>query len=434
MFRNAMRIFTGAAILAAAATAWADIIILNNNSMFAGEHVTILTITDDVVIIEYINDGIPIPLSMRRADVVRVVRSEDQRRDGEISFAPEQPVIPEDMETIYPDPDMEQIPLGATPFPEWRDPPAQLPLQDIQDVQDSAAPLLPVVTPQGQVYTVVGVGVSFREGPDQRYPSIMRLLSGELLLEIERREDWLYVSTVTPSPRRGWVPIAQVRPMQNIPCLVISERANLRETPDDTSLRLGALNEGSVVIQLDERGGWSQVLRDSTTAGWVRSDTLEPLQDIGVLQPTASVRGNQDAGQPIRVERQRNAFGETRLTFTVRDRNFVRDDLIKLIAFHRDRATGQAASTLFSGGDILSRERIDSSMGLVEAGIPDQVAASFHGADIFTLVGRDVGEGWVFELTVPEQAAITYAMMQQRGPDRGMLIVIDTIFSVSDNR
>ncbi len=376
----------------------ADTLMLSSGDQLIG---TIISETEE----EYIVDVNGVPVSVRRPDVISV-RKSDQEQDEEITAPPDYN-IGQATETISP-----FIPQPATkPVSVKEETPTATP-----------KPLLPVLVSQGKAYQVTGSGVRFRQGPNLDYEVVETLLSKTILIEIEMAEGWLHAKTLDGV--EGWIHPNFVQPLQNIPCMVTGNRVNIREAPGEVYRSLGLLRKGDIVLKLKERADWWYVLSSEAIAGWCSKEYLYPLKDESLYKPEMAVVRNNDAGSPILLQTNPAGDNQQKVTFTVRDENIVIAGITKLIVFHRDQTIFENKDYTYASPDIFQRQRMNNAMEIINTGMPEQVAVTYIGGDILSLLGHKVPEGWQYVLTVTNNLSIEYGFVVQEGPARGTLILV----------
>jgi SH3-like domain-containing protein len=283
---------------------------------------------------------------------------------------------------------------------------------------------LPVTIPTGRAFVVTGYGVSFREGPSLEYPVITKLQGRDLLVEIESREEWMHAKTVSDPPQEGWVSSSFVQAMLNEPCQVTGASVNVRESPDMVGRILGRLNQGDVVMKLEERENWWLILKNVTTAGWVSSQYLKPLENEDLYRPRMQVTQNEELANPVQVTRESTETGGERLIFTTPGERFARNGMTKLLVLHRNQQEFAQSASQYKGESILARNQFESALQMTEAGLPQNLAAMYVGAEVLTLLGNRTPGGWQYEITAPTLRTAHFAFIAQSGAQRGEVVVV----------
>ncbi len=378
---------------------YADTLLLRSGDQLIGK-----IISEDSE--KYFVDVNGIVLEVRRSDVTSITRKDDLSgyESGEFTS----PDSVGDTTATIP------------PFGDESSFPSQTPQTETPTL--TPTPLLPVVLPQGKAYQVTGSGVRFREGPKLDYPVVSTLLSRTILIEIETAEGWLHAKTLEGV--EGWIHPNFVTPMENLPCLVTGDRVNVREAPGEVYRSLGLLRKGDIVLKLEERTDWWNVLTSDSIAGWCNKEYLFPLENERIYKPKMSAVRNSDVGTPILFQSMPSSNGQQKVTFTVRDENIVVAGIAKIIVFHKDKELFERKAPLYVSPDIFQRSRMKDSMAIMNTGMPEQLAVNFIGGDILTMLGHRVSEGWQYELTLPDSQSIHFGFVVQEGPAHGTLILV----------
>lgn len=394
----------GLAILAVlvCAAAHADTIMLKNGvGQLIGD---IVSETADTFVIE-----IGGAKSVWFKEDIEYVIQDGVKREIRVSATP---VIPTATETAGPGGATPPIPLPEqTPVPSGFPPGGDASLDP-----DSMQPLLPAVLPRGRVFQVIGGGVRFREGPSLDFPIISTLPGRSILVEIEFAQGWLRAKTLEGI--EGWIHPNFVRQMESVPCLVTGEGLNVREAPGEVYRSLDRLRRGDIVMKLEEREGWWQVLANETVAGWCVPEFLKPLTDANAYKPPMTLVQNAEAGRPIEM----SAGEGGAVSFILKNDDLTARGLAKLLILHPDEASAAGGMNYVSEA-ILDRERLSSPIDIVNTGLPEPIAVNYAVVDMLTLLGERTAEGWSYTVTLPPGAAPSFAFAVQSGPNRGAVIV-----------
>ncbi|MBN2330082.1 MAG: SH3 domain-containing protein [Candidatus Omnitrophica bacterium] len=376
-----------------------DTLLLKSGDQIIG---TIVSMTDQEVIVDV--NGVPV--SIKRADILEIVRSGEAAGPAfpPVSLPPVQAT--QEIQTPL------TTPWSSTPI-------SPAPGETLSSLSQ---PLLPVVMPAGKAYQVIGAGVRFRKGPSLDYEVIDSLPGQTVLLEIEFVDNWLHAKTVDGV--EGWIHPSFVRPMENIPCLVNGDRLHVREAPDELSLSLDRLRRGDVVIKLEERGDWWFILSGDSTVGWCSRQYLSPMEDQDIYLPPMRIAGNSDLGMPILVDRKPMAQGIQQVNLTIRDSNCVQAGKAKWVVLHRDPALFSSAQLKYISEAIVDRERLPDALAILRTGLPKDVAVNFVGGDLLTMLGERTSDGWTYSLVLPDAPTIAFGLVVQSGDKRGTLVVI----------
>ncbi|HPP00720.1 MAG: SH3 domain-containing protein [Candidatus Omnitrophica bacterium] len=383
---------------------WSDTLIFKNGTQVIG---TILSMTDEKIIMDVFGTT----TEFLRSEVLEIIRKEGEPpADQPPATSPE--TVPTETESIKP------------PLPETAAPAAPAaPVMPQPQAEDPFQPLLPVLLPHGHAYQVQGsAGVRFREGPDLDSPIISVLPGKTILMEVEIAGGWLRAKTL--DGKEGWIHPNFVLPMESVPCLVTGENVNLREAPGELYRPLAKLRKGEVVLKLEEQGDWWFVLYQEAVSGWCNKAFLQPATDENLIRPPLRAVQNQDAGMPILMVKRAETAETQHITFTVRDPNIVLGQKTNLIVFYQDPVLFQSDKSTYMSDAIIQRVRLKSSADILQEGFPEELAVRFVGGDILTLEGQPAAEGWQFQLTAPESAALAFAFVVQKGPARGTVVLV----------
>jgi hypothetical protein len=384
---------------------WTDTLLLTSGEQLIGKIIR----EDDQQVVVDVNG---VQLSVRRFDITEIVRSGDTTVTPTWN-PPDYSIDSATSGITTPSQDSVYIPPSNNQF------------QTASPSLDSATPqpLLPIILPQNRVYQVAGTGVSFREGPSLEHRKIDSLSSQTVLLEIEMSDGWLHAQTLEGI--KGWIFPNFVTPLASVPCLVNGDGLQIRTDPGEFYRRVARLRRGEVVLKLDERGDWWFVLYQGSIAGWCHKDYLVQLTDTSFLDVPYSLVNNQTAGMPILVQMRTDQPGTQLVSFTVRDPHIVISGKTKLLVLHRDKTKFTDPEFNYVSQSILSKDRLNDSIAILNSGLPEQVAGLFIGADILTLLGQRVADGWQFDLIVPEvNPPLSYGFVVQWGESRGKLVMI----------
>ncbi|MDX9754621.1 MAG: SH3 domain-containing protein [bacterium] len=413
---------------------FADTLLLKNNSQLIGK---ILSESAD----EFLLDVDGVQLKVKRVDVLSVIQNNVQRdvnAPAQASVSPATQTVPV-TETIETATDTGLLPILTPPTTQTEAPTSSFPVAVPGTDQQSAAPvvpeptateeeagsdlpLLPLSLPQGKVYQVIGAGVRFRGGPNLTYPVLDSLPSQTVLLEIEAMEGWLHARTT--DGKEGWIHQNFVQPLENTPCLVIGSNLNVREAPGEVYRSLDRLRKGDVVIRLGQQGDWVYVLANATIAGYCHKDFLSPLTDEKVYRPQMAIVRNEDVGMPILVQRNSDGLLQQVVSLTVRDEQIVLGGITKVLVLFRQKETLADPNLNYKSEAIVQKQRMASSTEMVNNRLPEQLAVSFVGCDILTMLGNRIEDGWQYEITIPAGVEVSFGCVVQKGPSRGTVVLV----------
>jgi SH3-like domain-containing protein len=392
---------------------WSDTLLLQSGDQIIGN---IISETDEAIVINV--NGVS--LTLQRLDVIKIIRKEGPGNDFTI------PTFPE---TIKASTDSEINPSRIIPWTSNQETSTPAVIQD-----STPQPLLPVILPKGKAYQAIGQGVRLRNGPSLEHKIIESLSGQSILIEQEFKDNWLHAKTINGVD--GWVYPGNIRVMENLPCLVTGDRLHIREGADELTRSLARLRRGDVVVKLKESGEWWFVLLDDSKAnsmanskagsiaGWCSKNFLMPLTDKNVYHPPMRLTSNAEIGMPIVLERKTDASGFQSIDFLVRNDDIVQSGKTKLIVFYRDAAqfTNSEMSPVSEG--ILQRHRLANAPSIVNAGLPVEIAFSYIGGEILTLLGERVATGWKYSIMLPGAASVGFGFVVQEGLSRGTFILI----------
>ena len=387
-----------------------DTILLKSGDQIIGN---IVSSNDQEVLIDV--NGVQ--LKVLRGDIAEITRKESPSSATPTVVAPI-PISSGTETTVSP-----VLPLTPTDVTPTIQAPAKIvPSVTPDDTKGAARPLLPVIIPKGKTYQVIGAGVRFRKGPSLEYELIDTLPGQTILIEIEFVDNWLHAKTLAGV--EGWIHPSFVQAMENIPCLVTGNRVNVRETPDEISRSLSRLRIGDVVVRLEDRGDWWFVLSSDMVAGWCNRQYLSPLEDKNLYRPPMRIISNAEAGMPILLDRKADIPGNQQVTLVLRDENLAIAGKTRLIVFHRDPTLFISDTLKYVSEAIVQRDRLENALAILETGLPEEVASNNVGADLLTLLGERVEDGWKYSIVLPDAASISFGFVYQEGANRGALIVI----------
>ncbi len=392
---------------------WSDTLLLQSGDQIIGN---IISETDETIVVNV--NGVS--LTLQRLDVIKIIRKEDSGKDFSI------PTFPERIQSTT---DSVINPSQVIP---WTSNPGTATPAVIQD--STPQPLLPVILPKGKTYQVIGQGVRLRKGPSLDYDIIESLSGQTILIEQEFMDNWLRAKTIYGV--EGWVLAGNIRALENLPCLVTGDRLHVRESADELTRSLARLRRGDVVVKLKESGDWWFVLlndskansmansKADSIAGWCSKNYLLPLTDEKVYRPLMRSTSNAEIGMPILVERKIDGAGFQSIDFLVRNDDIVQSGKTKLIVFYRDadQFTNSEMSPVSEG--IMQRHRLANAPSIVNAGLPVEIALSYKGGEILTLLGDRVDTGWKYSIMLPGAASVGFGFVVQEGLSRGTFILI----------
>lgn len=353
-------------------------------------------------------------LRFYRADILEIIIRKDTQ-DG--TTPPGVSPMP-----VTASPEIQMASLGVlSPTPALFAPPV--------NVNTAPQALLPVILPAGKAYQVVGILGRFRKGPGLDSELIDSLPGNTILMEMEIQDTWLHASTLPDTEGKtveGWMHTSTVRLMDNIPCLVTGDKVQVREAADELTLPLKLLRRGDVVVKLEEQGEWFSVLCNNLVAGWCNKQFLTPMLDANIYHPPMHAAGNADLGTPILVERKSDTTGIAMVSFIIRDENCVLSGSTKLIVFHQDPNLFNSESLKYMSETIDQKDRLKNAESILKAGLPEDllVKYNFVGADLLTLLGERIQEGWRYSLSMPDSPSMSFGFVIQNGPNRGTVIMV----------
>ncbi|MGI6455295.1 MAG: SH3 domain-containing protein [bacterium] len=374
-------------------------------------------------------DGLNVPVP--KTQVIEVIRTS---KPAEPTPTPE-PVVP--VPTPTPETPAPVEPLAPTPTPTrfqtetplgelgGEVPSAPSPITPtpppVELVTAENAPLLPVVIAQGKPYRVQG-SVRLRQGPDVAAPEVETLPSLAILIGFEEMDNWIHARTVNGT--EGWVHSNFVMPLEAIPCIV-SSNTNIRQYAGEVYNIIAPLRKGDVVLKLDENKEWWYILYNNTIAGWCNSQNLRLLDNPALYKPVMSLVRNSDIPQPpVLVQKIPADSAQMYLTFTLRDDRLTLGGMTKLIVFFRDQELFKRPNLNYVSENIVQKQRLNSSMEILQTGFPEELSINFIGADILTMMGERVDTGWQYTLTMPESPMIEFAFIVQETEMRGNVILV----------
>ncbi|MEW6236056.1 MAG: SH3 domain-containing protein [Candidatus Omnitrophota bacterium] len=392
------------ASLTISSSASADTLMLSNGDQAVG---TILSENAEKVVIDIRGMPVEIPSSY----ILYIVQNGVQRKVGEkpagiggTILSATETAIPSNIQSVT---STTTIPPGP--------------------VDSNPAPLLPVVLPRGKAYQVTSTGISFRKGPSLEYPVISMLSGQTILIEIEFSREWLHASTLEGT--EGWIHQNFIRPMENTPCLAAADQLNIREAPGEVYRSLARLQRGAVVVKMEERDEWYNVLyredEKHCVAGWCNKQYLIPLLQPNLYRPPMKLAKNSAVGMPILLQKTPLAGGLAKLSLTARDPMLTRNGIAKVIVFHKDRSLLDRDGTLYSSEAILLRERLVNSGDILNIGLPEELSLRYVGGDILTMLGERTMDAWQYSLTLPDVPTLAFALTVQEGPARGTIIEVE---------
>lgn len=399
----------GIVLLATPWMAAGDTILLKNGDQAIG---TIVSMNEQEVAID-INGNI---VRLLRSDIAEIIRKEESSGTTPPAIVPAtvQPATEIQTQTQMTPltPLTPVVPFSSTLVP-----------SSTQVVSESAPqPLLPVVLPKGKAYWVIGIAGRFRKGPSLDYEIVESLPGQTILLEIEFVDNWLHAKTLAGV--EGWIHPSSVQALENQPCLVTGDRLHVREAADELSRSLERLRKGDAVLKLQERGDWWFILSTTGVAGWSSKQYLSPLMDKNSYSPPMRMVGNADLGMPILVDRKPMEPGVQQVTFILRDENIAVSGKTRLIVFFSDPNLFTSGNLKYVSESIIQRDRLDNALTILQAGLPEQAAVSYIGADLLTVLGERIAEGWKYTISLPDSPAIAFGFVYQEGPIRGTLAII----------
>ncbi len=401
--------------------AFSETLLLKSGDQLIGK---IISETTETVIIDVNN----VPLQLRSEDIVNIIEDGVRRKVGEQPASAQESIS--SSTEVTPATQQEDLMSGMEIPPATQDvspegvteatPPDTEPSDEEVD-SSTPTPLLPVILPPGDVYQVTGSGIRFREGPSLDYPVVTTLPGQTLLIEIEFSDDWMRAKTL--EEEEGWIHRNFIRKMENVPCLSTGNRVNVRESPGDVFRSFDRLSRGEVVVKLEEREDWFHVLTSNHIAGWTAKEYLLPLTNPNVYQPAMMVVVNSEVGMPILIDKKSADDGKVQMNLTVRDDSIIQSGKSKLLIFHKDRRFLQNDEPIYASESIFQQQRLPTPLEIINIGLPEELGIKFVGADILTMLGERVDDGWLYSLTAPDSSTLVYAFMVQEGSSRGTLIL-----------
>ena len=202
------------------------------------------------------------------------------------------------------------------------------------------------------------------------------------------------------------------------------DNLNVREAPGEIYRTVARLRRGDLVLKLDERADWWFVLVGESVAGWCNASFLQPLTDEKVWKPPMVSVHNSAAGLPVLIQKSPSLTGQQKLIFTIRDENITIQGVTKICLLHHDAALFGNPTLNYVSEAILQRQRLITPIDILSSGLPEDLALTAVGADILTMLGFRVQDGWQYELTLPDSPTITFAFVVQRGPNRGSVVTL----------
>lgn len=403
-----------------AQSAMADTLYLTSGDQLIG---TIISETET----NFIVDVNGVPVSVAREDVESVIRGQGEQGGNVPSPAgPSSPFGTIDAATETQD-SATGIPGSTTETATEATPMPGGPLTggtvENTTPEGPQQPLLPALLPRGNAYVVVGNGVVFRAGPGISFDRVTTLPGRSLLIGIEESQGWIHART--PEGQKGWIHPNFVSPMESTPCLVTGDQLNVRTGPDEVFQRVTRLRKGSVVMKLEEKGAWWRVLTKDGESGWCNQSYLTPLFDETLYRPDMRIVTNEDAGQPVLLQRVPESAGQMNAVFTLRYDPLLMNGVTKLIVFHQDRELFNSETLSYMSEDIIQRERLATSSAIVESGLPEELALQYIGADILTMLGQRVDGAWEINVILPERQSISFGMIVQQGEQRGTIVTMN---------
>jgi hypothetical protein len=410
-------------VILASVRGYTDTILFKNNTQLIGK---IISESAEEILLDV--NGVP--LRVRRVDVASISRGSGtfptiEEIENSIptsdsipgqSYIPSEQTIPfvtDETQTAVPEA------VFDNPILETADT-AKPVVEEPTETKD--LPILPLLLPQGRAYQVSGVGVNFRKGPNLMYPPVEKLTSRSLLIEIEKQDDWLHAKTTTGTD--GWIHTNFVTPLENVPCLVTGANLNLREGPGEIYRSMERLSKGDVVMKLGEQGDFYRVLYNDSMVGFCHTEFLEPLTDASVYRPPMPIIGNEEAGSPILVMNGPEGILDQKVALTVRDDNIVLNGITKVMVLFSDKETFDDPMLNYRSEAIVQKQRIGSPVEIMNNGLPEQLAISFIGCDVLTMLGTRASDGWQYEITIPAGKKLAYAFVVQKGPSRGAMVLV----------
>ena len=96
--------------------------------------------------------------------------------------------------------------------------------------------------------------------------------------------------------REGWIFAELTEPMETKVVVVNGIRVNFRSKPGKDSEILGQVDKGDILIQLGEQNEWARVRDLAGKSGWISKQYLDPITDLRAIRSPVALMGK-DANQ-----------------------------------------------------------------------------------------------------------------------------------------